>query len=190
MPLVLVCFAHSTQIKNVVMNRLTATDNVGMALFAGNIAYCAAALLSGWLTDTTRRPVIIAFAGLCFVACGTYMFGPVGWPFPVQLDVLFVGVAIAVWGAGIVDMPVFPYAVHCAGAKNIEVVSALVCACDQLGAIVGCIACTQVSHAYSVRVAMISWTGVAVLLVLWAAILSITTGTKSRIVLKTTPHSE
>ena len=146
-----------------------------MSLFAGNIAYFAAALLSGWATDAVKRPTVIAFAGLCFVAFGMYMFGPVGWPFPDQLDVIFVGVVIGFWGAGVVTVPVLPYVAHCAGANNAEGACALISACNELGAIIGHIVCTQVSNAYGVKVAMAAWAGVAMLLALWTAILSIST---------------
>ena len=150
-------------------------DYVGTVLFAGNIAYCVAALLSGWLTDAVKRPAVIAFAGLCFIAVGMYMFGPVGPPFPVQSEIMFVGVTIAFWGAGLVIVPALPYVVHCAGANNAECVSALYCACTEIGAIIGHIVSTQVSEAFSVQIAMASWALAAVLLALCSAFISIAT---------------
>ena len=152
---------------------LTVPDYVGMALFAGNVAYCVAALLSGWLTDAIKQHTIIMFTGLSWIAVGMYMFGPVGWPFRVQSDVVFVGLVVGFWGAGVVTVPLFPYLAACAGENQVRA-AAMLCASHELGALIGHIVCTQLSHAFSIEVAMASWSAFAILLALWTAILSLT----------------
>ena len=91
------------------------------------------------------------------------------------MNVVFVGLIIGFWGAGLVSVPVFPFIVDCAGANKIRA-SALICACHELGAIVGHIVCTQLANAYNTRIASAAWAAVAFLLALWTAIFSIARG--------------
>lgn len=153
-----------------------------MALFVGNVAYCVAALLSGWLADVIKPQTVIVCVGLCWIAAGMYMFGPVGWPFPVQLNVVLVGLVIGFWGASFVMVPLFPYLSDCAGTSSSVQASALFCACYQLGSIVGHIVST---HAYNIRTAVATWSVAAIVLALWTAILTI--ASKSRTMTFKTP---
>jgi hypothetical protein len=150
-----------------------------MALFAGNVVYCVAALLFGWLTDAIKPLTVLLFLGFCWLATGTYMFGPAGWPFPAQLDVIFVGLVIGHLGAAAVMVPMFAYLAHCAGASTVRAI-ALLCSCHELGFIAGQIASTQLMHAYNFRIAISVWSAAATLFALWAAILTIASDSRSR----------